>query len=64
MIEDVKRIVMKHYVKIILEKYNIDSKTLKETVTAYGAAGAGKVDTSIFSPPERRGSPEEEKEKQ
>lgn len=53
-----------NYIKSVSEKYNIDSKTLKETVTAYGAAGAGKVDTSIFRPPERRGSPEEEKEKQ
>lgn len=53
-----------NYIKSVSEKYNIDSKTLKETVTAYGATGAGKVDTSIFRPPERRGSPEEEKEKQ
>lgn len=53
-----------NYIKSVSEKYNIDSKTLKETVTAYGTAGAGKVDTSIFRPPERRGSPEEEKEKQ
>lgn len=53
-----------NYINSVSEKYSIDAKSLKEAVTAYGVSGAANIDTSVFRQQERRGSPEEEKEKQ
>ncbi len=53
-----------NYINSVSEKYSIDVKALKEAVTAYGVSGAANIDTSVFRQQERRGSPEEEKEKQ
>lgn len=53
-----------NYIDSVADKYSIDKTSLKEAVTAYGTKNAGKVDNTVFRQQERRGSPEEEKEKQ
>ncbi len=53
-----------NYINSVSEKYNIDSKALKEAVTVYGTNRSDNIDTAVFRQQERRGSPDEEKEKQ
>lgn len=53
-----------NYIEAVADNYSIDKKTLKETVTAYGLSAESRIDTSVFREQTRRGSPEEEKEKQ
>lgn len=50
-----------NYVESVAEKYGIDKDNLKDTVTRYGVAGAGRIDTSVFREHKPRKSPEEEK---
>ena len=51
-----------NYVESVAKQYGIDKDSLKETVTQYGIAGAGKIDTSVFRERTPRKSPEEEKQ--
>lgn len=51
-----------NYVESVAKKYGIDKDSLKETVTQYGIAGAGRIDTSVFREHTPRKSPEEEKQ--
>ncbi len=53
-----------NYIDSVSEKYGIDKASLKEAVTAFGVSKAGIIDNSVFKQQERRGSPQEEKEKQ
>ena len=52
-----------NYIEAVADKYNIDKKTFKETVTMYGLSSESRIDTSAFREQTRRGSPEEEREK-
>ena len=51
-----------NYVESVAKQYGIDKDSLKETVTQYGIAGAGKIDTSVFRERTPRKSSEEEKQ--
>lgn len=51
-----------NYVESVAKQYGIDKDSLKETVTQYGIAGAGRIDTSVFRERTPRKSPEEEKQ--
>lgn len=51
-----------NYVESVAKQYGIDKDSLKEIVTQYGIAGAGKIDTSVFREHTPRKSPEEEKQ--
>ena len=52
----------KNYIDSVAKEYGIDADSLKEAVTQYGIANAGRVDTSVFREKTNRKSPEEEKE--
>lgn len=53
----------KNYTDSVAKEYDIDPESLKEVVTQYGIANAGRVDTSVFRERSNRKSPEDEKEK-
>lgn len=52
----------KNYIDSVAEEYHIEADVLKETVTQYGIAAAGRADSQIFRERAPRKSPEEEKE--
>ncbi len=52
----------KNYTDSVARQYDIEPDVLKEAVTRYGVAGAGRIDTSVFREQRPRKSPEEEKE--
>ncbi len=53
----------KNYTDSVAKEYDIDPENLKEAVTRYGIANAGRTDTSVFRERSERRSPEDEKEK-
>lgn len=53
----------KNYTDSVAKEYDIDPESLKEAVTRYGIANAGRADTSVFRERSERRLPEDEKEK-
>lgn len=52
----------KNYIDSVAKEYGMDADSLKEAVTQYGIANAGRVNTSVFREKTKQKSPEEEKE--
>lgn len=53
----------KNYTDSVAKEYDIDPENLKEAVTRYGIANAGRTDMPVFRERSERRSPEDEKEK-
>lgn len=50
-----------NYIDTVSKKYNIEREPLKKAVTEYGVKEASRIDESVFREPNRRGSPDDDK---